>query len=54
MTVAGSAGAASLGTLATSLVAPTRAGVEAWIVIPVVLVLGTALALTPLVARRAA
>ena len=54
VTVAGSAGAASLGTLATSLVAPTRAGVEAWIVIPVVLVLGTALALTPFVARRAA
>ena len=54
VTVAGSVGAAALGTLATTLVAPTSAGVEERIVVPVVVVLTTMLGLTPLLARRAA
>lgn len=54
VTVAGSVGAAALGTLATTLVAPTSAGVEERLVVPVVVVLTTMLGLTPLLARRAA
>ena len=54
MTVAGGVGAAALGPLATTLVAPTSAGVEERLVVPVVVVLTTMLGLTPLLARRAA
>lgn len=54
VTVAGNVGGAALGTLVTSLVAPTAAGVEAGLVVPVVAVLAGMLALTPLLARRAA
>ncbi|MDY3679129.1 MAG: MFS transporter [Actinomyces urogenitalis] len=54
VTVAGNAGGATLGTLVTSLTAPTAAGVEAAIVVPVVVVLGLVLALTPVLSRRAA
>ncbi|WP_303324966.1 MFS transporter [Actinomyces radicidentis] len=54
VTVAVNAGGAALGTLVTSLVAPTSAGVQAGIVVPTVLVLTAALAVTPLLARRAA
>lgn len=54
VTVAGNVGAAALGTLATTLVAPTSAGVEERLVVPVVVVLTIMLGLTPLLARRAA
>ncbi|WP_342355660.1 MFS transporter [Actinomyces faecalis] len=54
VTVAGNAGGATLGTLVTSLTAPTAAGVEAAIVVPVAVVLGLLLALTPALAQRAA
>ncbi len=54
VTVAGNAGGAALGTLVTAAVAPTAAGVETGIVVPVVAVLGLMLALTPLLSRHAA
>ena len=54
VTVAGSVGAAALGTLVTTLVAPTSSGVEERLVVPVVVVLTIMLGLTPVLARRAA
>lgn len=54
VTVATNAGGAALGTLATSFVSPTAAGVETRLVVPVVAVLAVMLAVTPLLARRAA
>lgn len=54
VTVAGSAGGATLGTVVTAAVAPTPAGVEQAAVVSCVVVLAAALALTPLLARRAA
>lgn len=54
VTIAGSAGGATLGTLVTAFVAPTTAGVEATRVAGTVVVLAVCLALTPLLARRAA
>ncbi|SDN50347.1 Major Facilitator Superfamily protein [Actinomyces ruminicola] len=53
-TVANAAGAAALGTLATTFVAPSAAGVQANLLVPTTAVLTLALALTPLLARRAA
>ncbi|MBE6481801.1 MAG: MFS transporter [Actinomyces ruminicola] len=53
-TVANAAGAAALGTLATAFVAPSAAGVQANLLVPTTAVLTLALALTPLLARRAA
>lgn len=52
--IAGSAGAAALGTLVTAFVSPTDAGVDASRVVPVCLALAAGLAATPLLARRAA
>ncbi|MDO4242686.1 MAG: MFS transporter [Actinomyces sp.] len=52
VTIAGGAGGATLGTLVTSFVAPTGAGVEAGRVVPVCAVLAVMLAATPLLARR--
>ena len=46
--------AAVLGTLTTSFVAPTTAGVEAGLAWPVLVVLAVGLAATPLLTRRAA
>ncbi|SHE24097.1 MFS transporter [Actinomyces glycerinitolerans] len=54
VTVANAAGAATLGTLTTTFVAPTAAGVQADLLVPTTAVLTLALALTPLLARRAA
>lgn len=54
VTVASNAGAAALGTLATTFVAPSSAGVQAGLLVPTTAGLTVALALTPLLARRAA
>lgn len=54
VTVANAAGAATLGTLTTTFVAPTAAGVQADLLVPTTAVLTLALAFTPLLARRAA
>lgn len=54
VTVAVNVGGAALGTLVTTLVAPTSAGVEEVLVVPVVVVLTVMLGLAPLMARRAA
>ena len=54
VTIAGAAGGAVLGTLTTSFVAPTTAGVEAGLAWPVLVVLAVGLAATPLLTRRAA
>ena len=54
MTVAANVGGATLGTLVTTLVAPTSAGVEEHLVVPVVVVVTIMLSATPLLARRAA
>ncbi|MDU0349468.1 MFS transporter [Actinomyces sp. MRS3W] len=54
VTVASNAGAATLGTLATTFVAPSAAGVQASLLIPTLAVLIVALGLLPLLARRAA
>lgn len=54
VTVAANIGGATLGTLVTTLVAPTSAGVEERLVVPVVVVITIMLSGTPLLARRAA
>ena len=54
VTVAANVGGATLGTLVTTLVAPTSAGVEEHLVVPVVVVVTIMLSATPLLARRAA
>ena len=54
MTVASNAGGAALGTLVTAGAAPSATGVEAGLAVPVVAALTLMLALTPLLARRAA
>ncbi|WP_308807134.1 MFS transporter [Actinomyces sp. 594] len=54
VTVANAAGAATLGTLATTFVAPSAAGVQADLLVPTTAALTVALAVTPLLARRAA
>lgn len=54
VTVASNAGGAALGTLVTAGVAPSAAGVEAGLAVPVVAALTLMLTLTPLLARRAA
>lgn len=53
VTVAANAGGATLGTLATTLVAPTAAGVDAHIAVPTIIVFGALLAMIPLFAWRA-
>ncbi|WP_073452208.1 MFS transporter [Actinomyces denticolens] len=50
--VASSAGAAALATLVTAGIAPTTAGVEARLLVPVLVVLVVGLTATPLLARR--
>lgn len=54
VTVAANIGGATLGTLVTTLIAPTSAGVEEHLVVPVVVVITIMLSGTPLLARRAA
>ena len=54
VTVASNAGGAALGTLVTAGAAPSATGVEAGLAVPVVAALTLMLALTPLLARRAA
>ena len=54
VTVAANIGGATLGTLVTTLVALTSAGVEERLVVPVVVVITIMLSGTPLLARRAA
>ena len=54
VTVASNAGGAALGTLVTAGAAPSATGVEEGLAVPVVAALTLMLALTPLLARRAA
>ncbi len=54
VTIAGAAGGAVLGTVATAFVAPTASGVETDRLWPTLVLLAVGLLLTPLLARRAA
>ena len=54
VTIAGAAGGAVLGTVATAFVAPTASGVETDRLWPTLILLAVGLLLTPLLARRAA